>query len=157
MSSVLYYAKQEHDVSLPCGKEITLRGNDVSRHKTIFRLHQKKCVKCRPLKFETLAQHLENEAQLLDAELRKLNQGGVSKEPERHSVIDAKTGKQMTTEEIEAAEQENEDAKWLTYMALRCIKEQDDETKKIDAFLCEKFGMNWKAEILFDAVKSGNL
>lgn len=56
-----------------------------------------------------------------------------------------------------AEEQEHADATWLTNMAMRCIKEQDDETKKIDAFLCEKFGMNWKAEILFDAVKSGNI
>ena len=65
----------------------------------------------------------------------------------------AKTGKQIEA----AAQQESEDAKWLTKMALRCIKKPDDGTKKIDAFLCENFGMNWKAEVLADAVKSGNL
>ena len=53
--------------------------------------------------------------------------------------------------------QEDKDARWLTNMAMRCIKQKDDETKKIDEFLCENFGINWKAEILADAVKSGNL
>lgn len=155
--SVVYYLKQELQLNLPCGKQMSMKGTDVSRHKNYYRLHQKKCDLCRTIKYDAIATYAENEYKRQQAELRAMNTGATNGNGTRNIAFCSETGKQLTEDEVEMRIQEDKDAKWLTGMAMRCIKENDDATKKIDDYLCENLGMNWKAEVLFDAVQSGNL
>lgn len=159
--SVIHYLKQELNICLPCGKTMNITGTDTSRHKNYFRLHQKKCDTCRPTKFDAIQTYCDAERQRQQGELRKMRSGDTNRHGTTNIAFDGETGKSLTESEVYEYEQkrlqEDKDAKWLTNMAMRCIKQNDDETNKINDFLCEKFGMNWKAEILADAVKSGNL
>lgn len=158
--SVIYYFKQELNICLPCGKTMNITGTDTSRHKNYYRLHQKKCDACRSIKFDAIQTYCDKELQRQQAELRKMRSGDTNRHRETKVAFD-ETGKSLTENEIDEYEQqrlqEDKDARSLTNMAMRCIKQKDDETKKIDEYLCENLGINWKAEILADAVKSGNL
>ena len=156
--SVVHYLKQELDICLPCGKTIAMKGTDASRYKNHYRIHQKKCDTCRPIKFDAIQTYCEEERQRQQCELRKMRSGNTNRNGTSNFAFDGETGTPVSIDELEQKRlQEDKDAKWLTNMAMRCIKEKDDETNKINDFLCEKFGMNWKAEILADAVQSGNL
>lgn len=161
--SVIHYLKQELNICLPCGKTMNITGTDTSRHKNYYRLHQKKCDTCRSIKFDAIQTYCEEERQRQQAELRKMRSGNTNRNGINNIAFDGETGAPVSIESVKNDEyeqqrlQEDKDARWLTNMAMRCIKQKDDETKKIDEFLCENFGINWKAEILADAVKSGNL
>jgi hypothetical protein len=99
--SVVHYIKQELDICLPCGKTIAMKGTEgASRYKNHYRLHQKKCDACRPIKFDAIQTYCDEERQRQQGELRKMRSGTTNRNGTNNIAFDAETGATVSIESV---------------------------------------------------------